>query len=196
MLATARARRQTCRRHRRKPRHRRRHRRGVGRRGCARVASRTRCGQSRACFRAIWAARTGRFPIVADVTDPPSVQSAFAAARGRFGPVHIADQQRRTGRERQIHRYRRGAVGPAVRGQSHRHLPLHPPGGAGHVGRRVRPNRQYREHRRPARRRLHFRVCELEACGHRPDPLAGSRVREPEHHGERGVPGLSSIPTS
>jgi len=29
------------------------------------------------------------FPIVADLTDPPSVQSAFAAARGRFGPVHL-----------------------------------------------------------------------------------------------------------
>ncbi|MHB8475762.1 MAG: SDR family NAD(P)-dependent oxidoreductase [Steroidobacteraceae bacterium] len=29
------------------------------------------------------------FPIVADVADPPSVQSAFAAARGRFGPVHL-----------------------------------------------------------------------------------------------------------
>jgi len=33
---------------------------------------------------------TGRaFPIVADLTDPPSVQSAFAVARGRFGPVHL-----------------------------------------------------------------------------------------------------------
>src|ERR1700692_2032090 len=29
------------------------------------------------------------FPIVADLADPPSVQSAFAAARGRFGPVHM-----------------------------------------------------------------------------------------------------------
>ena len=29
------------------------------------------------------------FPIVADLTDPPSVQSAFAAARGHFGPVHL-----------------------------------------------------------------------------------------------------------
>lgn len=29
------------------------------------------------------------FPIVADLTDPPSVQSAFAAARARFGPVHL-----------------------------------------------------------------------------------------------------------
>jgi NAD(P)-dependent dehydrogenase (short-subunit alcohol dehydrogenase family) len=28
-------------------------------------------------------------PIVADITDPASVQSAFAAARGRFGPVHL-----------------------------------------------------------------------------------------------------------
>jgi NAD(P)-dependent dehydrogenase (short-subunit alcohol dehydrogenase family) len=29
------------------------------------------------------------FPIVADVTDPESVQSAFAAARARFGAVHL-----------------------------------------------------------------------------------------------------------
>src|SRR5258708_33525694 len=29
------------------------------------------------------------FPIVADITDPASVQSAFAAARGRFGAVHL-----------------------------------------------------------------------------------------------------------
>ncbi len=29
------------------------------------------------------------FPVVADLTDPPSVQSAFAAARGHFGPVHL-----------------------------------------------------------------------------------------------------------
>ena len=29
------------------------------------------------------------FPIVADLTDPPSVQSAFAAARTHFGPVHL-----------------------------------------------------------------------------------------------------------
>jgi NAD(P)-dependent dehydrogenase (short-subunit alcohol dehydrogenase family) len=29
------------------------------------------------------------FPIVADLTDPPSVQSAFAVARGHFGPVHL-----------------------------------------------------------------------------------------------------------
>jgi NAD(P)-dependent dehydrogenase (short-subunit alcohol dehydrogenase family) len=29
------------------------------------------------------------FPIVADLADPPSVQSAFAAARGHFGPVHL-----------------------------------------------------------------------------------------------------------
>jgi NAD(P)-dependent dehydrogenase (short-subunit alcohol dehydrogenase family) len=29
------------------------------------------------------------FPIVADVTDPESVQSAFAAARARFGAVHV-----------------------------------------------------------------------------------------------------------
>ena len=28
-------------------------------------------------------------PVVADVTDPASVQSAFAAARGRFGAVHL-----------------------------------------------------------------------------------------------------------
>ena len=28
-------------------------------------------------------------PIAADVADPPSVQSAFAAARGHFGPVHL-----------------------------------------------------------------------------------------------------------
>jgi NAD(P)-dependent dehydrogenase (short-subunit alcohol dehydrogenase family) len=28
-------------------------------------------------------------PIVADLADPPSVQSAFAAARARFGPVHL-----------------------------------------------------------------------------------------------------------
>jgi 3-hydroxybutyrate dehydrogenase len=29
------------------------------------------------------------FPITADLTDPPSVQSAFAVARGHFGPVHL-----------------------------------------------------------------------------------------------------------
>src|SRR5258708_8177783 len=29
------------------------------------------------------------FPIVADITDPASVQSAFAAARGHFGAVHL-----------------------------------------------------------------------------------------------------------
>ena len=29
------------------------------------------------------------FPIVADLTDPPSVQRAFAVARGHFGPVHL-----------------------------------------------------------------------------------------------------------
>ena len=29
------------------------------------------------------------FPIEADITDPTSVQSAFAAARGRFGAVHL-----------------------------------------------------------------------------------------------------------
>jgi NAD(P)-dependent dehydrogenase (short-subunit alcohol dehydrogenase family) len=29
------------------------------------------------------------FPIVADLTDPPSVQSAFAVARSHFGPVHL-----------------------------------------------------------------------------------------------------------
>ena len=29
------------------------------------------------------------FPIVADLTDAPSVQSAFAVARGHFGPVHV-----------------------------------------------------------------------------------------------------------
>src|SRR5260370_3275759 len=29
------------------------------------------------------------FPIVADLGDPPSVKSAFAAARGHFGPVHL-----------------------------------------------------------------------------------------------------------
>lgn len=29
------------------------------------------------------------FPIGADLTDPPSVQNAFAVARGRFGPVHL-----------------------------------------------------------------------------------------------------------
>ncbi len=29
------------------------------------------------------------FPIVADLAEPPSVQSAFAAARARFGPVHL-----------------------------------------------------------------------------------------------------------
>src|SRR6202043_2392475 len=29
------------------------------------------------------------FPIVADLTDAPSVQSAFAVARGHFGPVHL-----------------------------------------------------------------------------------------------------------
>jgi NAD(P)-dependent dehydrogenase (short-subunit alcohol dehydrogenase family) len=28
-------------------------------------------------------------PIVADITDPKSVESAFAAARGQFGPVHV-----------------------------------------------------------------------------------------------------------
>ena len=29
-------------------------------------------------------------PIVADITDPKSVESAFAAARGPFGPVHVS----------------------------------------------------------------------------------------------------------
>lgn len=29
------------------------------------------------------------FPIAADLTDPPSVQNAFAVARGHFGPVHL-----------------------------------------------------------------------------------------------------------
>jgi NAD(P)-dependent dehydrogenase (short-subunit alcohol dehydrogenase family) len=32
---------------------------------------------------------TRTFPIVADISDPASVKSAFAAARGRFGPVHL-----------------------------------------------------------------------------------------------------------
>ena len=29
------------------------------------------------------------FPIIADISDPASVKSAFAAARGQFGPVHL-----------------------------------------------------------------------------------------------------------
>jgi NAD(P)-dependent dehydrogenase (short-subunit alcohol dehydrogenase family) len=33
--------------------------------------------------------RDHALPIVADLADPPSVQSAFAAARARFGPVHL-----------------------------------------------------------------------------------------------------------
>ncbi len=131
------------------------------------------------------------FPIVADVTDPPSVQSAFAAARAPLRPRALADQQRRTGRERQIHRYRRGAVEPPVRGQSapaptSAHAQAVPDMLAEGFGRIV--NIASTAGLRGAAYISAY--VELEACGHRPDPLAGSRIREPEHHGERGVPGL------
>jgi len=87
-----------CRRHGRKPRNRRRHRRGVGRRRCVRVALGRDAGQSQRVSDD-WVTEAGRF------RSWPTLPIAIGAKRfrRRARPLRaraLADQQRRTSRER------------------------------------------------------------------------------------------------
>ena len=105
-------------------------------------------------------------------------------------PGRHPDQQRRPGREREVHRHRSRRCGtacwpsisPARTCARARRSPT--------CSRWLRAHRQHRQHRRTARRGLHLRLCRLQARGHRTHALAGAGIRHAQHHRERRMPRL------
>ena len=153
-IVSRRAGRPSRRRHRGEPRHRRRHRREHSpRRACASSLLGRDAGN------AAWrVARVSEGPI-APRGRGRCHRPGFRSRRFRYGARALRagahpHQQRRPGGQREVHRYRRGAVAPHDGRQCDRHLLVLPPGRAGHAAGRIRPHRQHRQHRRTARRRI------------------------------------------
>ena len=177
-----------CFRHRRQPRHRRQHRRGAR----PPTARESRSSAATQPCSPRWPRELGgaqrAIPIVADVTDAASVKEAFATARRQFGPVHIL-----------VNNAGQAAAAKFIDTDEalwNRILGVNLTGTylctreavRRHAAGRLRADRQHREHRRPERRGLHLRLCDIEACGDRLDALPGPGVRDAEHHRECGVP--------
>ena len=130
------------------------------------------------------------FCATADVAKRESVDAAFAAARTMFGPIEIL-----------INNAGQAISAPITKRDDalwERLLAInlsgtylrHSSGVARHVPRRLRANRQYRQHRRTHRLSLRRRLLRGEARCHRIDACGCKRSRHAQHHRQCGVPGL------